>query len=307
MVYLDGNSGQNGLQMEIASPPMSQKVRNFSRLGGKRSQHLFEAHWPPRCLVLCAILCLLLSGLRVQEAIAQQRMTVFAAASLKEVMTAIDQAWTKRGHPKLRLSVAASSTLARQLAQGANANIFASADEVWMNWAAERNLINKESRRDVVSNQLVLIVPKGHQVEIAIKPGFDLAGFLGPKGRLAVGDPAHVPAGRYAQQALTSLGAWDFVRKRLAPSENVRSALLHVERGEAPAGIVYATDVLGSSRVVVAGTFPPDSHEPIVYPFAITRSGDTSEAHALMDFIAGLDGLAIFSKFGFSTRRGETP
>jgi len=163
--------------MEIASPPISQKVPNFGRQGGKRSRHLFEAHWPPRCLVLCAILCLLLSGLRVQEAIAQtQRMTVFAAASLKEVMTAIDQALTKRGHPKLRLSVAASSTLARQLAQGANANIFASADEVWMNWAAERNLINKESRRDVVSNQLVLIVPKGHQIEIAITPGFDLAG-----------------------------------------------------------------------------------------------------------------------------------
>jgi ABC-type sulfate transport system permease component/energy-coupling factor transporter ATP-binding protein EcfA2 len=136
-------------------------------------------------------------------------------------------------------SFAASSTLARQLAQGANANIFASADEVWwMNWAAECNLINKESRRDVVSNQLVLIVPKAHQAEIAIKPGFDLAGLLGPRRRLAVGDPAHVPAGRYAQQALTSLGGWDSVRRRLAPSENVRSALWHVERGETPAGIV---------------------------------------------------------------------
>jgi len=134
MVYLCGNNGKNGQQMEITSPPISQKLLNFGRPGGKRSRH---THWPPRCLVLCAILSLLLSGLRVQEAIAQtQRMTVFAAASLKEVMTAIDQAWTKRGHPKLRLSVAASSTLARQLAQGANANIFASADEVWMNWAA---------------------------------------------------------------------------------------------------------------------------------------------------------------------------
>ena len=246
--------------------------------------------------------CLLVFGLLAQSATAQtQKMTVFAAASLNDAMKAIDQAWMEAGHPGLRLSFAASSTLARQLDHGATANIFASADEVWMNWAAKRKLINEKSRRNVVSNQLVLVVPKEHPVEIAIKPGFDLSGLLGPRGRLAIGDPAHVPAGRYAKQALTKLGVWNFVRKRLAPSENVRSALFLVERGEAPAGIVYKTDVSASSRVVVAGTFPPDSHDPIAYPFAITRAGDTPEAHAFMDFITGSDGLAIFTRFGFIT------
>jgi molybdate transport system substrate-binding protein len=249
------------------------------------------------------ISCLLVFGLLAQSAASQtQRMTVFAAASLNDVMREINQAWMERGHPGLRLSFAASSTLARQLDHGATANIFASADEVWMNWAAKRKLINEKTRRNVVSNQLVLVVSKEHPVEIGIKPGFDLSSVLGPTGRLAVADPSNVPAGRYAKQALTKLGVWDSVRKRLAPSENVRSALFLVERGEAPAGIVYATDVSASSRVVVAGTFPPDSHDTIAYPFAITRLGDTPEAHALMDFISGPDGLAIFSRFGFTAK-----
>ena len=203
------------------------------------------------------IWCLLAFIVLLQGAAAQtQRMTVFAVASLNDVMKAIDQAWIEPGHPSLRLSFAPSSTLARQLDHRASANIFASADEVWMNWAAERNLIDKESRRDVVSNQLALVVPKAHPVETAIKPDFDLSGLLDPRGRLAVGDPAHVPAGRYAKQALTKLGVWDLVRERLASCENVRSALFLVERGKAPAGIVYATDVSASSRIAVAGTFP---------------------------------------------------
>jgi molybdate transport system substrate-binding protein len=119
--------------------------------------------------------------------------------------------------------------------------------------------------------------------------------------RLAVGDAAHVPAGRYAKQALTSLGVWTIASKHLAPAENVRSALLLVERGEVPAGIVYATDAAASSRVVVVGTFPPDSHDPIRYPFAITRASDTGEACSLLDFIAGPEGHTIFARFGFTT------
>jgi molybdate transport system substrate-binding protein len=205
-----------------------------------------------------------------------------------------------KDHPPLSLSFAASSTLARQLDHGARANIFASADEAWMNWAVERHLIDAGSRRDVVSTQLVLVVPKEHPQQIDLKPGFDLAGLLGRTGRLAVGDPAHVPAGRYAKQALTSLGVWGIASKHLAPAENVRSALLLVERGEVPAGIVYATDAAASSRVVVAGTFPPGSHEPIKYPFAITRAGDTPEARSLLDFIAGPEGQTIFARFGFT-------
>jgi molybdate transport system substrate-binding protein len=210
------------------------------------------------------------------------RMTVFAAASLSDAMRAVDIAWTGEHHPPLRLSFAASSTLARQLDHGARANIFASADEVWMNWAVERHLVDTASRRDVVSTQVVLIVPKDHSTRIDIKPGFDLAGLLGPKGRLAIGDPAHVPAGRYAKQALMKLGVWDTVRKRVAP-----------------AGIVYATDAVAAPKVTVAGIFPADSHDPIKYPFAITRTGNTAEAQSLLTFIAGTEGQAIFTKFGF--------
>jgi molybdate transport system substrate-binding protein len=227
------------------------------------------------------------------------RLTVFAAVSLTDAMKAIGDAWVAQGHQLPRFSFAASSTLARQLEHGAQANIFASADEVWMEWASERHLIDPASRRDIVSTQLVLVVPKDHPQQIDITPGFDLAGLLGRNGRLALGDPAHVPAGRYAKQSLTHLGVWDSVHKRLAPAESVRSALLLVERGEVPAGIVYATDAKASSRVVVAGVFPADSHDRIVYPFALTRVGDTPDARALLDFIAGPGAREIFIKLGF--------
>jgi molybdate transport system substrate-binding protein len=133
-------------------------------------------------------------------------------------------------------------------------------------------------------------------------PTSNCTGLLGRTGRLAVGDPAHVPAGRYAKQALTNLGVWDSVSKRLAPADSVRTALLLIERGEVPAGIVYSTDAAASTRVAVAGVFPSDSHDPITYPFAITRTGDTPEARALLDFISGPDGRAIFARFGFATQ-----
>jgi molybdate transport system substrate-binding protein len=250
-----------------------------------------------RLLPLVVGLGLLFSGVPAKA----QSLTVFAAASLTEAMRAIDQAWTAQGHPRLLFSFAASSTLARQLDQGAPANIFASADEEWMAWAVKHHLIVETSIRDVLTNKLVLVVPKDHAHRIDIKPGFELAALLGPSGRLAVGDPAHVPAGRYAQQALTKLGLWDAVRNRLAPADSVRSALLLVERGEVPAGIVYLTDAMVSSQVAVAGTFPPDSHERIAYPFAVTRYGDTPAARALMDFIIGTEGQKIFARFGFGT------
>jgi len=240
-------------------------------------------------------------GLLLQAVGAQaQSLTVFAAASLTEAMRAVDQAWTAQGHPRLLFSFAASSTLARQLDQGAPANIFASADEEWMDWAVKRKLIVEKSIRDVLTNKLVLVVPKDQARQIDIKPGFDLSALLGPSGRLAVGDPAHVPAGRYAQQALTKLGLWDAAKNRLAPADSVRSALLLIERGEVPAGIVYLTDAMVSSHVAVAGTFPADSHERIAYPFAVTRHGDTPAARTLMDLIVGPEGLKIFSHFGFS-------
>jgi molybdate transport system substrate-binding protein len=142
-------------------------------------------------------------------------------------------------------------------------------------------------------------VPADKPLHVTIGPNFDFAALLGPNGRIATGDPAHVPVGIYAEQALRKLGVWDSVGPRLARTEDVRSALLLVERGEAPAGIVYGTDAAVSKAVMVAGTFPASSHDPISYPFAVTKSGDTPDARALLDFLAGPQARAIFVARGF--------
>ncbi|MBN9563015.1 MAG: molybdate ABC transporter substrate-binding protein [Alphaproteobacteria bacterium] len=228
-----------------------------------------------------------------------QQVTVFAAASLTDAMKDISAAWEKQGHPALRLSFASSSTLARQIEQGAPANLFASADEKWMDYLAKANTIVPETRKDLLSNELVLVVPKDRARKVTIGPNLDLAALLGPNGRIATGDPAHVPVGIYAKQALTKLGLWAKVEPRLARAEDVRGALLLVERGEAPAGIVYATDAAVSPGVVIAGTFPKSSHDRITYPFAVVRTGDTPEARALMAYLAGPEARAIFVRRGF--------
>jgi molybdate transport system substrate-binding protein len=228
-----------------------------------------------------------------------QDVTVFAAASLTDAMKDIAAEWARAGHKPPRLSFGASSSLARQIEQGAPANLFASADLKWMDYLAERTLIATDTRKDLLGNTLVLVVPADKPRQIAIGPGLDLGALLGPTGRIATGDPAHVPVGLYAREALTRLGLWDAVMPRLARTEDVRTALLLVERGEAPAGIVYATDAAASKRVMVAGTFPPDSHETIVYPFAVTKAGDTQEARSVMTFLAGPQARTIFMQRGF--------
>ncbi len=231
---------------------------------------------------------------------AQQPLTVFAAASLTNAMQDIDMAWQAHHHPALHLSFGSSSTLARQIAQGAPANLFASADEKWMNYLVQQGAIATDTRRDLLSNRLVLIVPATNARHIDIGPNLDLSTLLGSDGRLAVGDPAHVPAGIYAKQALTKLGLWDRAEQHLAPAADVRAALLLVERGEAPAGIVYATDAAISPKVTVAGIFPESSHDPITYPFAATKGGDTADARTLLDFLSGPEAKAIFARRGFS-------
>ncbi len=241
------------------------------------------------------MLCVLLAPLAARA----QDLTVFAAASLTDAMKDVSAQWAQAGHQPLRMSFGSSSTLARQIEQGAPANLFASADEKWMDYLAERKLIAADTRKDLLGNDLVLVVAADKPQHVTIGPGFDLLGLLGPNGRIATGDPAHVPVGIYAEQALKKLGQWDAVAPRLARTDDVRSALLLVERGEAPAGIVYATDAAVSKAVMIAGTFPPDSHDPISYPFAVTRSGDTPEARALMALLAGPQARAIFVQRGF--------
>lgn len=244
---------------------------------------------------LLLALCLLLAPLTVRA----QELTVFAAASLTDAMKDVSAQWAQAGHQPLRLSFGSSSTLARQIEQGAPANLFASADEKWMDYLADKKLIVPETRKDLLGNDLVLVVPADKPQHVTIGPAFNLVGMLGPNGRVATGDPAHVPVGIYAEQALKKLGIWDAVAPHLASTADVRAALLLVERGEAPAGIVYATDAAASKAVMIAGIFPADSHDPVSYPFAVTKSGDTPDARALMTFLAGPQARAIFVKRGF--------
>ena len=228
-----------------------------------------------------------------------QQVTVFAAASLTDAMKDISTKWAAAGHQPLVLSFGSSSTLARQIEQGAPANVFASADEKWMDYLADKKLIAEGTRKDLLGNDLVLVVSSDKPMHVTIDKGFDLTGLLGANGRLATGDPAHVPVGIYAEQALKALGLWDSVSPRLARTEDVRAALLLVERGEAPAGIVYATDAAASKAVMIAGTFPADSHDPVSYPFAVTKSGDNADARALLAFLSGASARAVFVQRGF--------
>jgi molybdate transport system substrate-binding protein len=228
-----------------------------------------------------------------------QGLTVFAAASLTDAMKDISVRWADAGHQPLRMSFGSSSTLARQIEDGAPANVFASADEKWMDYMAEKGQIAADTRKDLLGNDLVLIVPADKPAHVTINKNFDLLALLGANGRLATGDPAHVPVGIYAEQALKSLGIWASISPRLASTADVRSALLLVERGEAPAGIVYGTDAAVSKAVMVAGTFPADSHDPISYPFAVTKSGDTPDARAFLLFLTSPPVRAIFVQRGF--------
>jgi molybdate transport system substrate-binding protein len=241
-------------------------------------------------------LCLLFGPLAARA----QELTVFAAASLTDAMKDISTQWAAQaGHAPLRMSFGSSSTLARQIDQGAPANIFASADEKWMDYLADKKLVVSDTRKDQLGNDLVLVVPADKPQHVTIGPDFNLVGMLGPNGRVATGDPGHVPVGIYAEQALKKLGIWNAVLPRLARADDVRSALLLVERGEAPAGIVYATDAAVSKAVMVAGTFPADSHDPVSYPFAVVKAGDTPEVRALMTYLSSPEARAVFLKRGF--------
>jgi molybdate transport system substrate-binding protein len=235
---------------------------------------------------------------------AQEPLTVFAAASLTDAMRELGQQWQARGNPAPRLSFAASSTLARQIEQGAPADLFLSADEPWMDYLQRRNLIANATRVSPIGNVLVLVAPADAARPLALARGTDLAELLGPHGRLATGDPAHVPVGRYAQAALEWMGQWQAIAPRLARADNVRSALLLVERGEAPLGIVYATDAAASRGVRIVGTFPAESHPPITYPFALTRRAEgNAQARALLGFLTGPEAQPSWQRFGFSLAR----
>ena len=227
-------------------------------------------------------------------------LTVFAAASLTDGLKLAAEAYKAKTGVAITLSFGASSTLDRQIEQGARADVFLSADVDWMDYLQKKDLIAQRTRKDLLGNRLVLVAGANAAPVSRIAPGFNLAGALGD-GRLALADPASVPAGKYAKAALIALGVWDSVSAKVANAENVRVALEYVARGEAPYGIVYATDAKVAPSVHVAGIFPADSHPPIVYPAALTRTASPG-AKAFLDFLSSAQARAIFEKAGFTIR-----
>jgi molybdate transport system substrate-binding protein len=224
---------------------------------------------------------------------------VFAAASLKNALDAIGDDWRRETGKHATISYAASSTLAKQIENGAPADLFISADRDWMKFLEQSLLIDPKSRVDLLGNRLVLIAPKDNKTELVIRPGFDIAGAL-RDGRLAMADPVAVPAGLYGKAALETLGVWAGVANRVAAAENVRAALLLVARGEAPLGIVYQTDAAAEPGVRIVATFPPDTHPPITYPMALTAASTNPDAPSLAAYLRGPAARARFEAQGFA-------
>jgi len=226
-------------------------------------------------------------------------LVVFAAASLKNALDAVNAQWQKETGKKAIISYAASSALAKQIEQGAPAQMFISADLDWMDYVAQKNLIKPDTRSNLLGNRIVLIAPKDNAQPIEIKAGFDLAKALGD-GRLAMANVDAVPAGKSGKAALEKLGAWATVSSKVAQAENVRAALLLVSRGEAPAGIVYQTDAAADANVKVIGVFPEDAHPRIIYPIALTANADHPDAKDFLAYIKSAKAKPVFEAQGFT-------
>jgi molybdate transport system substrate-binding protein len=229
----------------------------------------------------------------------EKSLTVFAAASMKNALDDIDAAYSAKTGVRITVSYAASSTLAKQIEQGAPADAFISADTDWMDYAVSRKTISAPTRVNLLGNSIVLIAPKDSKIDnVKIGPGFDLAKLAGD-GRIATGDVSAVPVGKYAKAALEKLGAWQAAQPKFAMADSVRAALTLVARGEATLGTVYATDAKVEPGVRIVGTFPPDSHPAIVYPVAATTSAKPESVDYLA-FLRSSVAKSIFEKFGFN-------
>ncbi|MDO9413418.1 MAG: molybdate ABC transporter substrate-binding protein [Pseudolabrys sp.] len=246
---------------------------------------------------LIAIAALLFAA--AQPLAAQEAITVFAAASMKNALDDTNAAFTKATNIKVTASYAASSALAKQMESGAPADVFISADLNWMDYVAAKNLIKAGSRYNLLGNKLVLVSGKDSKIDnVKIEQGFDIARLAGD-GRIAVADVKAVPAGLYAKAALEKVGAWAAAEPKLAQAENVRATLAFVARGETQIGIVYETDAKVEPNVKIAGFFPEGSYPPVVYPVAATTSAKPDAAKYL-DFLRSSSAKAIFEKYGFS-------
>jgi molybdate transport system substrate-binding protein len=228
------------------------------------------------------------------------KITVYAAASLTDALQDIDAAYAKRTGVAVGESFASSSTLARQIEAGAPAQIFISADTKWMEYLAKKGLIATQTT--LLGNALALIAPADAPISPrGVDAGFDWEKYLGANGRLAVGDPDHVPAGIYGKEALQHLGAWNRLEPRLARAEDVRGALTLVERGDAPLGIVYVTDARVSTKVKIVGVFPESTHARIVYPVGIVKGAGSPLVENYYNYLRGAQTRAVFARYGFAT------
>lgn len=247
---------------------------------------------------LLAVACLMITA--SLPATAQEKsLTVFAAASLKNALDDINAAYTAKTGIKVAASYAASLALAKQLEQGAPADMFASADIEWMEYATQKKSIKDGTRVDLLGNKLVLIAPKDTDIStVQIGPGFDLATLAGD-GRIATGDVASVPVGKYAKAALEKLGSWNAAQGKFAMAENVRTALTLVARKEAVLGIVYETDAKVEPGVKIVAAFPQDAYPPVIYPFALTATAKPETADYLA-FVRSAASKTIFEKYGFT-------
>jgi molybdate transport system substrate-binding protein len=252
-----------------------------------------------RRIFLCLAAAVAVAATTLPAVAQDAQLTIFAAASLKNALDDVNAAFTQQGGPKVVTSYAASSALIKQIEEGAPADVFISADLDWMDYGAQKKLINEGTRFDLLGNKLVLIAPKDSKLDnVPIGPGFDIAKLAGD-GKIATGDVRAVPAGMYAKAALEKLGTWTAAQPKIAMTENVRVALTLVARGEAPLGIVYETDAKAEPQVKVIGEFPESSHPPIIYPAAATSVAKPEAAKYLV-FLRSATALVIFERYGFT-------
>ena len=231
-----------------------------------------------------------------------QNLTVLAAASLKEALDDVSAQFQRASGNKVAIAYAASSALARQIENGAPADIFVSADLDWMDYLDQRKLLRAGTRTNLLRNRLVLIAPAESKVQVEIKAGFPLDKMLGD-GRLSMADPDSVPAGKYGRAALEKLGVWSANERKVARGDNVRTALNFVARGEAPIGIVYETDAFAEKKVRVVARFPQDSYPAIIYPAAAVATSRHAATTAYLNYLKSGEARAIFEKYGFGMDR----
>jgi molybdate transport system substrate-binding protein len=246
-------------------------------------------------LLGCWLMASLILGCKHHDA-SDKTLTLFGAASTTDVMNELAKRFEARTGTKVRTSFASSATVARQIEAGAHADAFISANLSWMDHLERKGLLEPGTRRDLLGNRLVLIAPAARGFELRLERGSDLGGAF--EGKLALADPAHAPAGRYAKESLERFGWWEALEPRVLPCKDVRATVAAVEAGSVGAGVVYATDAAVSKRIKIAGTFPDASHAPIRYPIALVK-GSKPGARELLEFLSSEEARKVYEAAGF--------